>query len=154
MKAPSFSLPDQNGTMHSLDDYKGKWLLVYFYPKDDTPGCTIEACSFRDNSDALLKHNIAVVGISKDTSSSHQKFATKFNLNFPLLSDTSTETIQAYGAWGEKKFMGRVFNGIIRNSYLVNPDGELVKTYVKVNPALHTAEIISDVEKLSGKKNI
>ena len=97
---------------------------------------------------------IAVVGISKDTSSSHQKFATKFNLNFPLLSDTSTETIQAYGAWGEKKFMGRVFNGIIRNSYLVNPDGELVKTYVKVNPALHTAEIISDVEKLSGKKNI
>lgn len=154
MKAPQFTLPDQNGINHSLSDYSGKWTLVYFYPKDDTPGCTIEACSFRDKSEELLKHNIVVLGISKDTTSSHQKFATKFNLNFPLLSDTSTETIKAYGAWGEKKFMGRTFSGILRNSYLINPDGEIAKTYEKVKPAEHTAEVISDVEKLSGKISV
>ncbi len=154
MKAPQFTLPDQNGINHSLSDYSGKWTLVYFYPKDDTPGCTIEACSFRDKSEELLKHNIVVLGISKDTTSSHQKFVTKFNLNFPLLSDTSTETIKAYGAWGEKKFMGRTFSGILRNSYLINPDGEIAKTYEKVKPAEHTAEVISDVEKLSGKISV
>ncbi len=154
MKAPQFTLPDQNGTNHSLADYAGKWILVYFYPKDDTPGCTIEACSFRDKSEELVKHNIVVLGMSKDTTSSHQKFVTKFNLNFPLLSDTSTKTIKAYGAWGEKKFMGRTFIGILRNSYLINPDGEIAKTYEKVKPAEHTAEVITDVEKLSGKTSI
>lgn len=154
MKAPQFTLPDQNGTNHSLSDYTGKWVLVYFYPKDDTPGCTIEACSFRDKSEELRNHHIVVLGISKDTTSSHQKFVTKFNLNFPLLSDTSTKIIKAYGAWGEKKFMGRTFSGILRNSYLINPDGEIVKTYEKVKPAEHTAEVISDVEKLSDKKGI
>src|SRR6185369_13262442 len=124
MKAPKFSLPDQDNKTHSLDDYKGRWLIVYFYPKDDTPGCTKEACSFRDNRQEFVKRGVAFVGISKDTVSSHKKFAEKFHLDFPLLSDPTHEIIEAYGAWGKKKFMGREFIGTIRNTVLINPQGE------------------------------
>jgi peroxiredoxin Q/BCP len=145
MQAPSFSLPDQNGTIHNLSDYKGKWVVVYFYPKDDTPGCTKEACSFRDQSEELVELGVAVVGISKDTVVSHKKFETKYTLNFPILADPEHKVIEAYGAWGPKKFMGREFLGTHRNTYVINPDGEIVKEYKDVNPAGHTADVINDL---------
>ncbi|MFO0882116.1 MAG: thioredoxin-dependent thiol peroxidase [Candidatus Saccharimonadales bacterium] len=145
MKAPEFSLPDQNGSIHTLSQYSGKWVIVYFYPKDATPGCTKEACSFRDGRQVLEDAGAVVLGISKDTVASHKKFADAHKLNFTLLSDTSTETIQAFGAWGKKKFMGREYMGINRNTYLINPDGEIVKTYEGVNPLTHVGEVLNDL---------
>jgi len=147
--APDFSLPDQDGVMHSLHDYAGKWLVLYFYPKDDTPGCTTEACSFRDVREVIAALGRAeVVGISKDTVRSHKKFAHKYGLNFTLLSDPSLETIKAYGAWGLKRFMGREFEGTLRNTYLINPQGQIVKPYLGVSPKEHAAEIIQDLQAL------
>ncbi|MDB5182586.1 MAG: bcp [Candidatus Saccharibacteria bacterium] len=148
-QAPDFSLPDQDGAMHSLKDYTGKWLVVYFYPKDDTPGCTKEACNFRDARDAIAEYgNAEVVGISKDNVRSHKKFADKHKLNFTLLSDQDHTTIQAFGAWQPKKFMGREFMGIMRNTYLINPEGKIAKSYESVTPESHAGEIISDLKEL------
>lgn len=146
MKAPYFELEDQSGTIRKLTDYKGKWVLVYFYPKDDTPGCTTEACGLRDNHDELERLGVQVLGISKDSVKSHDKFAKKYDLNFPILSDESTDTIKAFGAWGVKSFMGRKFEGINRKSYLIDPNGEIRKEYDKVNPTKHATEIIEDVK--------
>lgn len=146
MQAPSFELPDQEGKIHKLTDYKGKWVLVYFYPNDDTPGCTTEACSFRDNADEFKKKDVVVLGISKNDVKSHTKFANKFSLNFPILADPELTTIKKYGSWGKRKFMGREFDGTFRNSYLINPKGEIVKTYEGVKPGEHVAEIFSDLE--------
>ena len=146
MKAPAFSLPDQNDTLHTLDDYINTWRVVYFYPKDDTPGCTIEACSFRDSMSELTKFGVHIFGISKDTVQSHKKFADKFNLNFPLLSDVSADTIKAYGAWAPKKFMGREFMGIVRKTYLINPLGDIVKTYEGMKLENHAQEILHDIQ--------
>ncbi len=143
--APDFQLPDQDGKMHSLTEYKGKWLIVYFYPRDNTPGCTAEACSFRDTSEVFKEKGVEIVGISKDSVRKHKNFAKKFNLNFPLLSDESTETIKAFGAWGPRLFWGRRFEGILRNTYLINPKGEVVKVYEKVNPLTHVQEILNDI---------
>jgi len=151
MKAIDFSLPDQNGKVHSLSSYKGSWVLLYFYPKDDTPGCTKEACGFRDSLNDLKKHNVFVLGVSADSVSSHQKFAKKYNLNFPLLSDEKKEAIKAYGAFGKKKFMGREFEGILRISFLINPKGEVVKKYDKVKPEVHAKEVLQDIKNLSIK---
>ena len=149
MKAPSFTLPDQDGKNHSLADYKGKWLVVYFYPKDDTTGCTKEACSFRDGRQALLDKDIEVVGISKDTVASHKKFVDKYQLNFTLLADPSLEIIKAYKSWGLKKLYGREYEGTFRNTYLINPEGEIAKTYEKVSPADHALQILNDFEALT-----
>src|SRR3989344_6248561 len=132
MKAPDFTLPDQDGKIHSLLDFRGKWLIVYFYPKDDTPGCTKEACAFRDSLEEFKKKGVAIVGISKDTVASHKKFADKFSLPFPVLADPERKTIGAYGAWGKKSFAGREYMGTLRNTYLINPKGDIVKTYEKV----------------------
>jgi len=148
MKAPQFNLPDQNDKMHSLNDYAGKWLIVYFYPKDDTPGCTKEACNFRDNISKFQKRDVVIIGISKDTIKSHKKFADKYKLNFTLLSDPDHSVIESYGAWGRKKFMGREFDGIFRNTVLINPKGEIVKEYKGVNPLTHADELLSDLDKL------
>lgn len=145
MKAPDFRLPDQNGTLHSLEGYSGKWLVLYFYPKDSTPGCTKEACSFRDGRQFLEEAGAVVLGVSKDSVASHKKFAEKHNLNFTLLSDETTETIKAYGAWGKKKFMGREYEGINRNTYLISPTGEIVKKYTDVNPITHVGEVLKDL---------
>lgn len=144
IQAPDFSLTDQSGTVHSLQSYVGKWILVYFYPKDDTPGCTKEACGFRDTSAAYHDAGITVLGISKDSVESHTKFATKYNLSFPLLSDPTLTTIKTYGAWGEKKFMGKIFQGVKRISFLIGPDQKIKKEYQNVNVLSHASEILRD----------
>lgn len=148
MKAPEFTLPDQHGTMHSLQDYKGKWLVVYFYPKDDTPGCTTEACNFRDGREMLQNLGVEVIGISKDTVKSHAKFAEKHGINFTLLSDEDHAIIDAFGSWAPKKFMGREFIGIHRDTYLINPSGEIVKKYEGVDPKTHIGDILKDLKTL------
>lgn len=145
-KAPEFELADQEGKMHKLSDYLGKKVLIYFYPKDDTPGCTTEACNFRDNFKDMSKLGLVVLGVSKDSVKSHKKFADKFDLNFPILSDESTEMIQEYGAWRLKKFMGREYMGIERMSVLVDESGNVSKIYESVKPAEHTQEVMVDVK--------
>lgn len=148
-KAPEFSLPDQNGNLKTLTDFSGQWLVLYFYPKDDTPGCTTEACSFRDAEDVIAQYgNAVVVGVSKDSVKSHKKFAVKHKLAFTLLSDGSGEMIERYGAWQLKKFMGREYMGIQRMTLIINPSGEIAKTYDKVSPKMHAAEIIKDLQLL------
>lgn len=147
--AYDFTLLDQSGLSHSLHDYLGKWVVLYFYPKDDTPGCTTEACNFRDSFHELQKLGVVILGVSKDTVGSHAKFAEKYNLNFPLLSDPDHSVVEKYSAWGEKKFMGRIFLGILRTTYLINPKGEIAKIYPKVNPTVHAQEIINDLKNLS-----
>jgi thioredoxin-dependent peroxiredoxin len=142
MKAPYFSLQNQDDNTVTLQDFAGKWLIVYFYPKDDTPGCTKEACNFRDTYTNIQKLGAELVGISKDSVKSHKKFADKFNLNFNLLADESTETTKAFGAWGLKKFMGREYEGINRNTYVINPSGEIIKEFLGVNPTQHSSEIV------------
>lgn len=150
-KAKNFKLPDQDGKMHSLADYKGKWLLLYFYPRDMTPGCTIEACTIRDTFEDFGKHNAAVLGVSGDTEASHKKFADKHSLPFPLLADTEKKLIKEYGVWGKKKFMGREFMGIRRMSFLINPKGKIAKVYDTVKPPEHASEVLRDIEELSKK---
>lgn len=148
-KAPDFSLLDQNGNTKTLADYAGKWLVLYFYPRDNTPGCTTEACNFRDSRDVIAElGNAEVVGVSKDSVQTHANFVKKHNLNFTLLSDPDHKVIEAYGSWGEKKFMGRVFLGIKRDTYIINPNGKIVKEYKGVNPTKHAAEIIADLQEL------
>ncbi len=150
-KAPDFSLQDQDGTSHSLADYKGKFVLIYFYPKDDTPGCTVEACSLRDSHPAFEKLNAVVLGVSADSVKSHIKFADKHKLPFTLLADPEKTTIKKYKAWGKKKFMGKEYMGIIRSSYLVGRDGKIVKVYKEVKPAVHADQVLADLEKLNSK---
>ena len=148
MRAPSFSLPDQTDKIHNLTDYQGKWLLLYFYPADDTPGCTAEACSFRDGRELLAEKGVEVIGVSKDSVKSHEKFVKKYDLNFTILADPSLETIKAYGAWGRKKMMGREFDGVLRNTYLISPSGEIAKTYEGVDPKTHIGDILKDLDTL------
>lgn len=145
-KAPDFELPDQDNQKHSLRDYRGKWVVLYFYPKDNTPGCTKEACNFRDSYRQLLAKGIVILGISKDSVESHQKFAAKYQLNFPLLADTEKQAIQAYEAWGVKKFMGREFAGVKRITYLIDPEGSIRQGFAKVNPLTHAQEILKNFD--------
>jgi len=143
MKAFDFSLQNQDDRTVKLFDYRGRRLVLYFYPKDDTPGCTTEACSFRDFSDQFKAKNVAVLGISKDSPASHRKFIEKYHLNFDLLSDPTAEAIKAYGAWGAKKFLGKTFEGILRTTFVIGPDGNIEKTYPNVTPNDHVQEILS-----------
>ncbi len=146
MQAPDFTLADQNGTMRSLKEFAGKWLIIYFYPKDDTPGCTTEACNFRDGREILQQMGAEVIGISKDTNKAHAKFAEKYKLNFTLLADPEHTTIEAFGSWVPKKFIGRNYVGINRDTYLINPAGEIVKKYEGVDPKTHIGDIIKDLK--------
>lgn len=146
--APDFKLPDQKNIERKLADYAGKWLVLYFYPEDDTPGCTAEACGFRDDIEILTAKGLSVVGVSKDSVASHAKFAEKYNLNFPILADESKSVQEAYGAWGVKKMFGREYMGTIRKTFLINPAGGIAKEYPKVNPIGHSAAILKDFEKL------
>ena len=145
--APDFSLTDGEGKSHSLSNYRGKWLVLYFYPKDDTPGCTTEACSLRDARDDIATLGAEIVGISSDDPSSHEKFKAKYTLNFTLLSDPEKVTINAYGAWGKKMF-GK--EGILRKTFIINPEGVVVKVYGRVTPLGHGEQIVADIKKLQG----
>lgn len=148
-KAPNFSLPDQNGDVRTLADYAGKWVVLYFYPKDDTTGCTAEACSFRDARDLIAElGNSVVIGVSKDSVASHKKFVDKYSLNFTILSDPDHEVIEAYQSWKPKKFMGREYMGTHRNTFIIDPAGNIAKQYEGVNPKTHAAEIIKDLKTL------
>jgi len=144
-KAPDFTLSDETGAKHSLADYMGKWVVLYFYPKDDTPGCTIEACAMRDARDDLTALGAEVIGISKDDASAHEKFKAKHSLNFTLLTDEKAEVIKAYGAWG-KKIYGH--EGILRKTFIINPSGSVVKVYGRVTPMGHGKQVVEDLQKL------
>ena len=144
-KAPEFSGKDQNGAPISLSDYKGKKLILYFYPKDNTPGCTAEACSLRDGYEELTKLGFDVVGVSADSEKSHQGFIGKFNLPFRLISDANREIIKSYGAWGEKKMYGKSYEGILRTTFVVGVDGRIEKVFDKVKTADHVSQILSEM---------
>ena len=140
--APPFSLPDDTGKIVNSSELRGKKVVVYFYPKDDTPGCTTEACSFRDGIQELRKNGAVVFGVSADSVSSHRKFSEKFQLNFPLLSDESKAMIQAYGVWKEKSLYGRKYMGIERTTVVINEDGTIRKLFPKVNVNEHFSEVL------------
>lgn len=143
---PAFTLPDQDKKDHNIHDYLGQWVLVYFYPKDNTPGCTVEATEIRDNYSEFEKLNVAVLGISKDSSGSHQKFIEKYDLPFTLLSDKEKQVAELFGSLGLKKFMGKEYMGVLRNSYLIDPNGVVRKIYEGVTPKDHAQEVLEDVK--------
>jgi len=147
-KSPKLTLPDQNGDKISLSDFKGKWVILYFYPKDMTPGCTTEACNFRDEYSAFQKKGIVVLGISKDSIARHKKFEEKHELPFPLLSDESGNVCEDFGVWQEKSLYGKKFMGIIRSTFIINPDGNIAKVYPKVKVNEHVEEILKDLHDL------
>lgn len=143
--APDFELPDETGTTHRLSDYRNKTVLLYFYPKDDTPGCTTEACNFRDDYSAYQKASVVILGVSPDSPASHAKFKAKFNLPFPLLADEGHEVCEQYGVWGLKKSRGREYEGVHRTTYLIDENGTIKRVYEKVRPAEHSAEILANL---------
>ena len=146
--APAFALPDQNGKVHKLAEYKGKWIVLYFYPKDMTPGCTTEACNFRDDYSAFTRQNIIILGISKDSSKQHEKFIKKYTLPFPLLSDEQDKVAEAYDVWKEKSMYGKTYMGIQRTTFLIDPAQKIAKIYAKVDVNGHSREILDDLKKL------
>ena len=141
--APDFTSNDQDGQPISLHDFKGKKLVLYFYPKDDTPGCTAQACDLRDNYERMLAQGYAVVGVSVDDEKSHQKFINKFDLPFPLLADTDHSVVEAYGVWGEKKNYGRTYMGTIRTTFVIDEDGKIEDIISKVNTKEHAGQILN-----------
>ena len=147
-KAPEFRLPDQAGETHSLKNYKGKWVVLYFYPKDDTTGCTKEACGIRDNFPKFKKMDAVVLGVSIDSPQSHTKFIKKYKLPFTLLADTEKAVVKKYGVWGKKQFMGRTYDGTFRTTFLIDQKGKIEKVYEKVTPEGHAEEVLRDLEEL------
>jgi peroxiredoxin Q/BCP len=141
-KAPDFSTQDHNGNPINLTDFKGNKVVLYFYPKDNTPGCTAQACNLTDNYDSLLSNGYKVLGVSADSAKSHQKFAEKYNLPFPLLMDEEKTIIKDYGVWGEKKFMGKVYDGIHRMTFVIDENGNIEEIIEKVKTKDHTAQIL------------
>lgn len=150
-KAPDFSMPTNDGKTVSLKDYAGRKLVLYFYPKDDTPGCTKEACSFRDNLPHFEKIDAAILGVSKDTVAKHEKFIKKFGLNFPLAADEDGSVCEAYGTWGEKSLYGRKYMGIDRATFLIGPDGTIANIWRKVKVDGHTEEVMAAIRELDKK---
>lgn len=142
-KAPQFTLPDQNGNSVSLSDFSGKKVVLYFYPKDNTPGCTQQACAFGENFGDFQAKNTVVIGVSKDSVASHQRFAGKYNLPFILLSDPELQAIQAYGVWQEKKLYGKVSMGVVRSTYLIDEQGMIEKVMPKVKPDTNAGELLA-----------
>jgi len=143
--APDFTLLDDSGKEFSLKDFSGNYLLIYFYPRDLTPGCTTQACSLRDNLAELKNLGLTVLGVSCDSIESHQKFKQKHNLNFPLLADVDKKMVLDYGVWVEKSMYGKKYMGIQRDSFLINKEGRIIKHYVKVKPAEHAEELLHDM---------
>jgi peroxiredoxin Q/BCP len=147
--APDFRLKDSEGVVHSLSDYQGKWLILYFYPQDDTPGCTVEACAMRDARDDLTDLGAEVVGISRDDADSHGRFKAKYNLNFTLLSDPEMLAIRSYGAWGKKQF-GK--EGVLRKTFIINPEGQVVKEFGRVIPEGHGNQVVRELTRLQSEQ--
>ena len=141
--APDFELQDDTGIPRKLSDYRGRNVVLYFYPKDDTPGCTTEACNFRDDYSAYEQAGVAILGVSPDDVKSHAKFKKKFQLQFPLLADEGHKVCDLYGVWGPKKFMGKSYEGVLRTTFLIDPNGNILKVFENVRPAEHSAELLS-----------
>lgn len=144
-QAPDFMLLDEKGQIHHLSDYQGKYVLLYFYPKDDTPGCTTEACNFRDDYSQYDDANVIILGVSPDSPQSHAKFKNKYNLPFTLLADEDHKVCDLFGVWGPKKSFGKEYEGVHRTTYLINPDGRIQKVYEKVSPANHSVEVLDEL---------
>ncbi|MEP7326598.1 MAG: thioredoxin-dependent thiol peroxidase [Gemmatimonadota bacterium] len=147
-KAPAFSLPSDGGETVSLSGLKGKPVVLYFYPKDDTPGCTVEACEFKDSWADVKKTGAVVLGVSPDGVNSHVKFRAKFKLPFPLLADEDHAVAEAYGAWGEKSMYGRKYQGILRTTFVIGPDGTVARIFEKVKPKGHAGEVLDALKEL------
>ncbi len=148
-KAPAFSLKDQNGKTVKLSDFKGQWVVVYFYPKDDTPGCTKEACAFRDRHSELEDLGVVVLGLSPDDQVSHAKFVKKFELNFPLLVDTDHKVAEKFGAWREKNMYGKISMGVQRSTFLIDAQGKVAKVWKRVQVDGHDEKVLEAVESLT-----
>ena len=147
--APEFELPEAEGSIVKLQAFKGKWVVLYFYPRDNTPGCTKEACGFRDAYVDYQSRDIIVLGVSTDDAKAHTKFATKYNLPFPLLIDAEGEIASRYGSYGPKKFMGKEYIGISRSTFIIDPEGKLAKIYRKVKPEPHAQDVLTDLAALT-----
>jgi peroxiredoxin Q/BCP len=141
-KAPAFEGINQNGNIIRLNDLEGKKVILYFYPKDDTPGCTAEACSLRDNHAELAERGFEVIGVSPDNEKSHIKFKSKYNLPYNLISDTGKKILKAYGAWGEKNMYGKIVEGVLRTTFIINEEGVIEKVFTKVNTKDHAQQIL------------
>jgi len=148
-KAPDFTLSDQFGNIHTLADHQGQWVVLYFYPKDMTPGCTTEACNFRDDFASFKNLNTIILGISKDSVKRHAKFAEKYQLPFPLLSDIEGDVCDMYDVWKEKSLYGKTYMGILRTTYLINPKGEIARVYPKVKVKNHASDLLNELQSLS-----
>ncbi len=146
--APEISLPDETGTVRRLSDFRGRVVVLYFYPKDDTPGCTTEACNFRDDYSAYVNADVVILGVSPDDTKSHAKFKEKYALPFPLLADDDHKVCDQYGVWGPKKFMGREYDGVLRTTFLIDKNGKIAKVFENVKPADHSAEVLAAVKGL------
>ena len=146
--APDFELPDDEGRLHRLADYRGQTVVLYFYPRDDTPGCTAEACSFRDNYEALLEAGAVVLGVSTDDAASHARFRATHALPFPLLIDANAEVAMRYGAWGEKTLYGRKSLGMTRSTFVIGPDGRLAKVWKRARAAEHGAAVLDSIRRV------
>jgi peroxiredoxin Q/BCP len=141
--APDFSLPDETGVQRELSDYRGKPVILYFYPKDDTPGCTTEACNFRNDYSQYEQAGVVILGVSPDSPKKHAKFKTKYHLPFTLLADEDHAVCDLYGVWGPKKFMGREYDGVYRTTFLIDAAGQIVKVFEKVKPEEHSTEVLA-----------
>ena len=148
IQAPDFALPDEENKIRHLSDFMGRAVVLYFYPRDDTPGCTTEACNFRDNYSAYVNADVVILGISPDSSQSHAKFKQKFTLPYPLLSDKEHKICQLYGVWGVKKFAGREFEGVYRTTFLIDGKGRIIKIFKNVKPSEHSAEVLAEIKSL------
>ena len=144
--APDFTLQDDTGAVRTLSDYRGQSLVLYFYPKDDTPGCTTEACNFRDDYSAYQQAGVTILGVSPDTPKSHAKFKAKFGLPFPLLADVDHKVCELYGVWGLKKFMGREYDGVFRTTFIIDPQGKIARVFENVKPAEHSVEVLEALQ--------
>ncbi|MEM1355990.1 MAG: thioredoxin-dependent thiol peroxidase [Planctomycetota bacterium] len=147
--APAFNLADQEGNKHRLSSFKGSWVVLYFYPKDDTPGCTTQACQFRDASEQLKQRGAVVLGISPDDTKSKTKFATKHGLNFPVLADEGAQVCTKYGVWQEKSMYGRTYLGVVRTTYLIDPKGKVARRFDKVKVKQHAQDVLSALDELA-----
>ena len=146
IKAPNFELPDQNGTIHTLEEYRGKKVILYFYPKDNTPGCTKQACGFSERYPQFMEKGTVVLGVSRDTVASHKKFEEKYGLSFTLLSDTERKVIEAYDVWKEKKNYGKVSMGVVRTTYLIDENGIIIRANDKVKAAEDAEKMLGELE--------